>query len=146
MSISATEHQITCCYGVMTSELRLYLHKTVTQVSSTCNKPVNEMLSTSEMKVLLNHGNFSLVLTNIFDNSHSSKFSFSLVCSSYLGSTLVQEVLGWGQTVQHCWCNTLLISALLSKNKEVVGENNSVASTMLYSLTSALLFNTFFHL
>ena len=69
MSKSAIEHQITCRYGVMTSEPRLYLHKTVTQVLSTCNKPANEMTSTSKMKVLLNHDNFSLVLTNIFDNS-----------------------------------------------------------------------------
>ena len=38
--------------------------------------------------------------------------------------------IGWGQTVQHCLSNTLLISALLRKNKEVVGENNGVASTM----------------
>ena len=35
--------------------------------------------------------------------------------------------------------NILLISALLSKNKVVAGENNRVAPTMLYSLTFAFL-------
>ena len=50
-------------------------------------------------------------------------------------------VLGSGQTVYNIvvatW-NILLISVLLSKNKEVVGRNDSVASTVLYSLTPAL--------
>ena len=35
-------------------------------------------------------------------------------------------------------CSTLLTSALLSKNKEVMGENN-VALTVLYSLTLTML-------
>ena len=49
----------------------------------------------------------------------------------------VYGTLGWSQAVQHCSCNTLLTSALLSKNNEVVGENNSVTPTMLYILTPA---------
>ena len=48
---------------------------------------------------------------------------------------IYKKLLGWSETVQHFWCNTLLISALLSKKKEVVGENNSVAPTMLFSFT-----------
>ena len=43
-----------------------------------------------------------------------------------------------GQTIQRCWCNTLFISELLSKNKEIVGEINSAAKTVLCSLTPAL--------
>ena len=35
------------------------------------------------------------------------------------------------------YCDKFLISALLSKNKEVVGENNSAAPTVLYTLTPA---------
>ena len=42
-----------------------------------------------------------------------------------------KPTLGWGQTVKHFWCNPLLISALLSKSKEVVGENFSVAPRVL---------------
>ena len=40
--------------------------------------------------------------------------------------------LSWGKLYNTVGA-TLLISALLSKNKEVVGENNSVASTVLYN-------------
>ena len=44
---------------------------------------------------------------------------------------------GWGKTVQHRWCDTLVISALVSKNKDIVRKNNSVAPTVLFSLTPA---------
>ena len=50
---------------------------------------------------------------------------------------LERKSWGWSQTVQHSWCNILPISALLSKNEKVVGENNSVPLTMLYSLAPA---------
>ena len=46
------------------------------------------------------------------------------------------DLLGSGQTEQNSWCNTLLISGLLSKNKEVVEleENTGVLPIMLYCL------------
>ena len=47
-----------------------------------------------------------------------------------------RDLLGWGQTEQNYWCNTLLISGLLSKIKEVVEleENTGVSPIMLYCL------------
>ena len=48
--------------------------------------------------------------------------------------------LGRGQTIQHFWSSTLLISALLSRNKGVVRKDISVAPTVSYSLTPALPF------
>ena len=50
------------------------------------------------------------------------KFNPSLD-SQYLKVRMRQIRFGWGQTVQRCWCNTLLISALLSKNKERATDN-----------------------
>ena len=40
--------------------------------------------------------------------------------------------------MQHCWCNTLSVLTWLSKNKEVVRENNNIAPTMLLCLSLAL--------
>ena len=54
-------------------------------------------------------------------------------------SCFIPLTSGWSQTLQHCKCKTLLISAFfqVSKNKEVVKENNGVAHapTVLRSLT-----------
>ena len=49
----------------------------------------------------------------------------NLVINNCFNSFLIAfpYYIGYGQTLKR-WCNTLLISALLSKNKEVMGENN----------------------
>ena len=51
--------------------------------------------------------------------------------------TVVVSDSGWGQTVQHCWCNTIFCptTSLFLLNK---AEINCVALTMLYNVTPIL--------
>ena len=80
--------------------------------------------------------------------SCTQPFSNSLICKLSLlfqhnstkesyDTSCVYWPLGCGEIVPHFWYNTLLLSALLGKNKEIVLENDIVGPTMLYSFTQA---------
>ena len=68
-----------------------------------------------------------------YHDSQLPSLSHKITSEAYRGrmiwSVRGDVALGLGQAVQHCWCNTLLISTMLGKEKDVVGEKNSVAST-----------------